>query len=261
MAIGNPYDISSEYNITQLLEHFDSPFIMAVVNEKIDKLDFSAVLDEPNIVEAYEENFKSMLEDYPGDSDNIKGIRIQVYTDIINTLCQRFGLQFNEDDDNIDRFTAAFYLYDFLVCNRCKYIVNFFTSYIVNNRDSLARSLDLEGYNKGRDSAAAYGKAMHTDPLYGAISANLMQVIGQITTFNISLLNIFQSVYVDTNVVTFLDNIVADTGNFFETYYCNVTQQPEIAPIVITNIRLNLQKVVGKPATSGLAEFMNIASN
>ena len=202
-----------------------------------------------------------MNDNYPGDSANIRLIRAQVYMDVINILCNRFNLRFNDLDENIDLYTAAYYLYDFLVCNRNNIMVTFFTSFIINNKESLSRFLNLEEYKKSKDSASAYGKRMYDDNQYGIISANMVKVLNHIATLDISLVNIFQSVYSSPEVVAFLDNAVADMGNFFKDHYCEVLNQPEILPIIITNIRLSLQRLVGNIAESTIQQFMSYAED
>ena len=242
------YEISNEYNVTEMLERFDSNYIFDIINDKLDNIDYTAVLPDSNVIISFEENFKAMNDNYPGDSANIRLIRAQVYMDVINILCNRFNLRFNDLDENIDLYTAAYYLYDFLVCNRNNIMVTFFTSFIINNKESLSRFLNLEEYKKSKDSASAYGKRMYDDNQYGIISANMVKVLNHIATLDISLVNIFQSVYSSPEVVAFLDNAVADMGNFFKDHYCEVLNQPEILPIIITNIRLSLQRLVGNIA-------------
>lgn len=252
-----PYAIANEFNITELLEHFDTNYIYDMINDKIEHIDYASILEEPNIIASFEENFKIMNDNYPGDSQNIKSIRVQVYTDIINILCEKFNLQFNEVDEYIDKYTVAFYLYDFLICNRNKYLVNFFTSFIINNKDSLCSFLNLEDYRKSKESAAIYSKRVYDDNIYGIISANIVQVIQHIATLDITLYNIFQSTYTSTEVVNFLDNAILDKGNFFKDYYCIVLGESENMPVIITNIRLMLQSIVGNINQQGIQEIMS----
>ena len=233
MPINQPYDISNEYNITELLEHFDSNYIFDIINDKIGTIDYSSVLEEPNVVTSFEDTFKVMNENYPGESQNIRQVRLQVYTDIISILCKKFNLYFNEEDEYIDRFSLAYYLYDFLVCNRNKHLINFFTSFIINNKDSLCAFLNADEYHKGKDSAAAYSKRIYDDQKYGLISANMLKVIKYIATIDISLVNIFQSIYSSPEPLTFLTNAVADRGNFFRDIYCKVFDQPDVVPVII----------------------------
>ena len=162
-----------------------------------------------------------------------------------------------EADENINLYTAAFYLYDFLICNRNNIMITFFTSFIAYNKDSLSRFLNLDDYRKGKDSASAYGKRIYSDQKYGIISANMNKVLNHIATLDISLLNILQSVYTSPEVIAFFDNAVADKGNFFKDFYCSALEQPEALPIIITNIRLSLQKIVGDISPSNIQEIMS----
>ena len=150
------YQISSEYDIINILSKFDSNYIFDVINDKLNNISFATSLIEPNIVNAFETNFKVMNDQFPGDSQNIINIREQVYRDIIRILTQKFNLQFNTIDDTIDPYTAAYYAYDFLVCNRNNIMINFFTAFIVNNKDCLYRMLTLEDFKKNKDSAVEY---------------------------------------------------------------------------------------------------------
>ena len=254
--ITQPYEISNEFNITELLNHFDSNYIFDIINDKLNSMEFASILNEPNVVISFEENFKMMNDNFPGDGQNIRLIRNQVYTDIVTVLCQKFNLAFDEENDNIDRYTLAYYLYDFLVCNRSNYMVNFFTSFIINNKESLSRFLNLDEYRKAKDSAAAYGKRIYEDQKYGIISANMNRVINHIASLDITLENIFQSTYSNPQIVEFLSNSIFDKGNFFLDFYYKVFENPEIMPIIITNIRLSLQKIVGDISQSNIQELM-----
>ena len=251
------YQITSEYNIAELLSHFDSNYIFDVLEDKLQNISFASSLNEANIVESFESNFKAMNEKFPGDSQNIRTIREQVYRDIIRILTEKFNLQFNTVDDTIDLYTAAYYLYDFTVCNRNKIMINFFTAFIVNNKDSLSMNLNAQDFRKNKDSAAAYGKRIYEDKKFGIISANMNTVINYISELDIKLVNIFQSTYKDIRLVNFLDNAFADKGNFFKDFYCSVLHRPEDLPIVITDIRLLLNKFVSSFSnTANIDDFL-----
>ena len=256
MATMEPYRINNEYNISEILAHFGSEYTMHALEDKLENIDYTSSLIEPNFVSAYESNFKLMEEEYPGDTQNIKSVRQEVYSEIIRMLCEKFNLTFNDTDENIDLYTAAYYLYDFLVCNRNTIMVNFFTAFIINNKDSVYGILTQEDIKKNKDSSSAYSKRVYVDPKYIAISANIPRIIDYISTFDIQLSNIFQSVYVDYKLVQFLDNAFADNGNFFKDYYCAAIKNMEIAPIIIINIRLSLQRLVGDISASHIDELI-----
>lgn len=250
------YNMNSEFTITELLSHFDSDIIIDIMRDKLSGNRYKT-LPEPNIISSFEENFKRMNEEFPGDSQNINTIRVRVYREIIETICEAYNLQFNYLDESIDLYSAAYYIYDFLICNYSKILVNFFTSFIMNNSDSLYKNLNLESLKKSKDSSTIYGKSVYDTPKYALISANLEKVIKYISTLDITLNNIFSSTYVDIKIVEFLDNIVADKGNFFKDYYCSVLDKIEILPIVLTDIRLQLQNYLGNISTTGIKEYLN----
>ena len=252
-----PYIISNEYNITEILAHFDSDYVISTIEDKLEEIDFASSLIQPNIIASFEENFKLMREQFPGDESNINAVRIRVYTEIIQILCAKFNLQFNEIDDTIDLYTAAFYAYDFLVCNRNNIMVNFFVSFIRNNKDSLYNALNLDAIKKNKDSSLMYGKKIYADQKYILISANIEKVIKYISSLDIRLVNIFQSTYTNPEIVMFLDNAFADRGNFFNAYYCSIINRPEELPIVITNIRLQLQRMVGNINSDSIENIIN----
>lgn len=261
MTINNfePYQVSSEQNIAELLAHFDADYVLRVLEDKLESLNFATSLTDPNFVAAFEENFKLMNENFPGDSENIRAKREEVYTLIINILCQRFNLEFNTVDPNIDTFTAAYHLYDFLVNNRNNHMVRFFTLFIVNNKESLYQIMNTDDFRKNRDLSAAYSRRVYTDPKFAVISANINEVINYISTLDIRLINIFQSIYPDTAIVGFMDNAFRDKGNFFLDYYCKALKNPESAPVIITNIRLSLQKIAGNKSAAYMDELIGIA--
>lgn len=254
------YEINNEYNVTDILAHFDSNYILNIIEDKLENISFATSQIEPNIVVSFENNFKNMNDRFPGDSQNIRNIREQVYRDIIRILTNKFNLQFNMSDENIDLYTAAYYLYDFLMSHRNNIMVNFFTAFIINNKESLCTTLNIEEFRKGKDSAAAYSKRVYQDNKFAIISANMPAIINYISTLDVTLLNIFQSTYKDIKLVQFLDNAFADKGNFFKDYYCSILNKPEELPIIITNIRLALQSHVGNISQSDINEFLSFSN-
>ena len=76
------YNISSENNLTELLAHFDSGFVLNIIEDKINMRQYNS-MPESNIIKSFEENFKVMKEQFPGDGENINLVRTRVYTEII----------------------------------------------------------------------------------------------------------------------------------------------------------------------------------
>ena len=45
-----PYIISNEYNITEILAHFDSDYVISTIEDKLEEIDFASSLIQPNII-------------------------------------------------------------------------------------------------------------------------------------------------------------------------------------------------------------------
>ena len=251
-----PYQIANEFNIADLLAHLDAQTIYDILDDKLNNISFSKTTIESNIVGAFAITFQQMNDQFSGDSQNIKSISVEVYRTIIEKLTKSFNLEFNYADDTIDLYTAAYYLYDFLVCNRNNNMINFFVSFIVNNKDVIYNGLG-EDAKKIKDSSINYSKRIYADSKYAAISANIKTVIENISTMDIRLGNIFQSTYRDPNLVLFLDNAFADRGDFFKNYYCNIIRNQEELPIIITDIRLALQRIVGDISGDSIRQYLS----
>lgn len=237
------YNISSENNLTELLAHFDSGFVLNIIEDKINNRGYNSI-PESNIIKSFEENFKVMRESFPGDGENINLVRTRVYTEIISILCNGFNLNCILDDST-DLYSAAYYLYDFLICNSAPIMINFFTAFIINNKDSLYNSLNLDSYKKSKDSSTLYNKRIFIDPKYITISANLEMVLQHIVTIDISLENILQTTYVNPQIIMFLSEIITDKGDYFNDFYCKLLSDPNYLPVILTDIRLQLQKILG----------------
>ena len=259
MPVIPPGQIDSELNLAECIQHFDTEYIMDIVKNKIATVNYSNTLPDPNLITSLESDFKVFMEQIPDDEPNIKEIRDSLYLNIIHLLCDSFNLQFNEDDPSIDRYTAAFYLYDFLICNRVAYMINFFTSFIINNKDSLCQNLSFEEYKKGRDNAG-FGKKIYADPKYTIIAANMKTVLHHIVGIDVTLYNIIESTYTNPAIVAFFDNIVTDRGDFCKDFYATIVTRPEYEPIINVGVRLALQRFVGDISQSDIHEMMMIAN-
>ena len=54
----------------------------------------------------------------------------------------------------------------------------------------------------------------------------------------------------------FLDNAFADRGNFFYDFYCVNILKESVLPIIITNIRLDLQRIVGNISSDSIQNIL-----
>src|SRR5699024_4568225 len=97
------YIIISVNQLTEFLSHYDTNFVMSVVDNGIaSRYNPNAVLSQPNIVAAWEQNFKQMLSEFaelPDAKARITSVRDETYREIITRICREFNLNFTIDED------------------------------------------------------------------------------------------------------------------------------------------------------------------
>jgi hypothetical protein len=237
-------DMIAEGEIANLLSHFNSDYIMTVINENINKrFNYNPIGNNPNIVASYEYNFKDLLQKYPSDNDNILQVRFETYRDIINTICNSFKLQYVGIEET-DIYSAAYYLYEFLVCGFANNMVTFFANYIYKNREAIYNNMDLAKYRKDKDASTIYGKRAFNDPKIAVIISKMNEVLYYISGFDIGIYNIL-SLIMDKQKADFISSIIVPCGNFFKENFCAV-----ISPLVITDIRLKIHNLATEEMNS-----------
>jgi hypothetical protein len=194
--------------------------------------------NKPNIINSIENNFKQLSINFPDRLEEIQQIRTDTYTQIIDTLCTEYHLQFLYRDD-IDYYTSAQYMWDFLVCNFRAYMVNFFTRFIMKEKDSIYNALNLDKYKKAKDTNTIYGKDSFEDVRIAIISSNLKEILEYIKGFDISLYDIISFSY-DKTRSEFISSILVDAdGSFYTNIYYSILEY-NIADI-ITDIKFMIQ--------------------
>lgn len=243
MSVANSqvYNIQTENEVAIILSRFNSNFIFDVIRDNLAQKFNYSFISAPNVVAAFEQNFKYFQIRYPSDYDNIEVVRISTYKEIINILCNEYNLQFN-DNDGLDYYSLALYLYDFLACNFNNYMVSFFANYIYKEKNSLYEFLNMEALKKNKDSSTIYGKKIYKDPKLAILNANLNSVIASICNFDITFENILSIVYSNKNIVNYLTAHVSPINDFFKSTYC-YSFSLDMQPVILTNIRLEIQKM------------------
>lgn len=236
------YAIATENEISNILSHFNSQYIMDIIHDNLKKRLVYTMIPNPNIVNSYEANFRSFESEFPFDIENIKNVRKETYSEIIDTLCNYYNLHFNDYDEDIDYFTAASFLYDFLVSNFVKGVTIFFCNFIISEKDTLYTQLDLESLKKNKDSSTTYNKKIYQDPKLAIINSNIEIVVNQMASYDINIYNIIDSLYPNNDINNFLKRIISDNGDFYKTVYVELLTNPYSRPEILSNIRLDLQK-------------------
>lgn len=236
---GKQSNVNIDNALAAILDQFDENYI-------IDAIEFSLenkfrLYDQPmpNMVYAYEQQFVRLTDGFQSNAQDIASARTNTYLDIINILCNRHDLAFNFSDD-IDYYSAAFYLYEFLVSKFTDNIRAFYTNYIIQEKDSLYKGMELDSIDKG-NIALGYSMKIFKSPKLAAIHANMGRVLEDIQTMDIDLYTIFDMVYAQKDISRYLYNLVSDQGNFFLNFFEKHILDPISGPELQTAIKLNLQ--------------------
>lgn len=232
------FNIVSENQIATILSHFNSDYIMSSIIEKISSRNFYS-MNNPNVVYSYEINFQQIKSLYPSDVQNIDSVRIQTYQEIIDILCQHHKLAFNENMQ-VDYYSAAFYLYDFLVSNFLPYIVSFYVKYLVAEKSRLYEYI----ISRGTERDMGYSRKIYKDNKIATISSNLDIALDYIKGLDIPLNVIISSLY-PTEIANFLNQIIAPVSDFYKEIYVATFNDPLMMPEIVTGIRLELQAKYG----------------
>lgn len=246
--------LTSEYEVAEVLAHFNSQYILDVIQDKINnKFNPNIVMGSanPNIVLSFEDNFNRCKAIYPEDVPNIESVRTETYMEIIDIIKDNYNIGFVYYE-GIHPYTYAYYLYDFFVCNFANYIAKFFAQYIINNKDLLYTSLGLEAYRKQKDSTTSYAKKVYEDNKLAIISTNIVYVVNAMKSFDIQPKDIFSIIYGSVDIVDMLTASIQFPYDPFKQLFYSVP--PDYEPILFTNIRLYLQQMVQR--TESVANYL-----
>lgn len=232
------YQVNAERDITIILSKFNTNFIYdCIENALTAKNNAQFIIPNPNLVRSLEDNFIIMQQNFPDDRANILACRKETYNEIINYLCDKFNLSFSTNDE-IDLYSAAYYLYDFLVSNYLQNLTLFFGKFILHEKNNLYKSLNLDRFKKSNN--INYGKKLIKDPIISIILTQISYIIDQLMSFDFDFDSIVRIAYDNNNISNFIISQFNDNEYFYNFYKSDISNS-FIRPNIITNIRLLIQ--------------------
>ena len=245
LADSSANNIITENQLSILLTHFDTNYIFGIITDNIGNRFNCYHIQMPNIIAAYEQDFKLLASQYTDVSmiETINVTRGETYKAIIDLLCNNFSLQFNEQLEGIDYYSAAYVLYSFLISDFKNNMINFFTNYIIREKNGLYDALGMASFKKSKDSSTVYNKKLYKNGKLAIINANLEYVLDSICNFDIPLDVLLNTTFTDKNYVKFIENMIQPIQDFFKFAYVPIIKEPGLRPILITDIRLKIQSL------------------
>ena len=238
----NSYNIDTDAGIGAILSNLDSDYIMAVIDDSLEKKFRPFDEPMPNMVDVLERNFIAILNNAPDYREKVLDVRKQTYIEIINRIVDYYNLNVTidliaEDEENIH--TIAKMLYDVFIARFTDNMINFFTSYIIDNADSIYNYLkSMDNINRPRDNGA-YAKNNFLDDKFILIHANANMIIYNIAGYDIGL-NTLLNYFFNQQVAEYMNSILEDKGDIYKYHY-GFYIKSNYGPEVITRIKLELQ--------------------
>lgn len=232
------YNTHVQNEIADILVYFDENLIIDSVNLAIaQRFNFDTCIPGINLVESLEQKFKFSLENTDTDvRDFILEKRNNVYSLIINLICNSFNLTFTNNYNSSDNYALAYYLYDFLISDFKNKMIMFFTNYIYKEKNNIYTN-HLSHLKKEKNSSMVYGKKLYKNTKFATINANMEYVISNLSCYDISFEEILTNVYPEKSIVQLLaDNIIPNV-DFYKVHYCNLFNTMIKYPI-INQVRL-----------------------
>lgn len=235
------YNITAENEVASILSHFESEFVFDIIRDSMEKKYSYNYISSPNLINALDMNFKQIEDYYQKDLDIIRLTKIETYKEIINVICKEYNLEYRDIED-LDYYSAAYYVYDFFVSNFCTYLVSFFTDYIIKESENIYNTFNLGNMKKNKDSSTLYNKKIYKDPNLAIINANLEYVINNMGQLDIGLEYILLSTYKNFDIVNFILRFIRPFNNFFRESYIQPFST-DIKAELLSSIRIEIQKV------------------
>lgn len=269
-ANSQAYNIATENELAEVLSHYSSEFVFSIIDKSMSNRFLTVPsVAIPNVVGAWEQNFKAIIAQYGSDSTmEVARVRSETYREIIDAICKEFNLNFTIDD-SVDLYSAAYQLYDLFVCNFAESLTTFFANFIYRERSSLYDSLGLADMKKNKDSSTIYGKKIYKDIKLAIINANIDMVIREVCAMEFPFHAIISLICGNASELKkYILTIVSADNAFFQNAYVTALNS-DIRAELITAIRIKLQKlalsheqivdaselnVVAQPATEDPAE-------
>lgn len=241
------YNLAVESDTSTIISHFDEEFVLDIVEDNLLRRINVYQPNLPNIVSAIEQHYKVLANNDEirlNHSVEVLQKRNSIYNSIISLLCNRHNLVYTPIDETVDLYSISYYLYDFLVSNFRKYIVDFFTLYIYKEKNEIYNAFNLEDKKKDKDSSTIYGKKLYNDQKIAIINANLDEVLVGLCGVDVNFIDILNAVYENKSISNHIYNNIVSSNNFFTDIYSTIIRNLNYRQMIITDIRFALHQIV-----------------
>lgn len=239
------YSIVSDREIASIIGNFSPGMVMNTLHNILNDPDRLRYFSIGNLVNAYETDYQLNITQYPDHAQEFAQVRTDVYEAIINKLCDHFHLSANLNA-GMDLYSVASNMYQFLVAEFPKNIVNFYYNLMLREKNNIYHRYDLEAFKKAKDSSTIYSRKVYktTDNKLWLIHTNLDAIITDMYAQDISLEQVIELCFMENKTISkFLSSFLLENHNFYQSFiipYMNSIHRAS----TITHIRLQLQPMI-----------------
>lgn len=238
----NSYTIDTDAGIGSILSNFDSEYILHIVDDSIQQKFRPFDGPMPNLVDVLERDFYSIKVNAPDYVENVDSVKRQTYIEILNRICLAYNLSFVGNLDYIEDkelYGIVRLMYDIFVSRFTDNIIDFFTSYIIQNADSIYAYLKTMD-NINRPKNAVFSDENFIDNKFILINANINMIIYNIVSYDISL-NDLLNYFCSQGIASRMSELLVDNGDIYKFFYAIYIKDKSKSPELITRIKLELQ--------------------
>jgi hypothetical protein len=237
--------ITTDYGLATILSNFESDYIIHIVKDSLTmKFRPFESTPMPNIVDIYQRNFLDIEQNSDQEYlEKIESVKHDTYEEIINIICSYYDISYTIDlsEYSGDRlYSICRILYDIFVCRFSENFISFIVKYIISNCDSIYSYLEKDENSIKPKEIGQYDRKNYLDNKFILIHANLNTVIYNMTSYDISLNELF-GYFLDTKTYNEFSNIFVENTNVFKNHFAIYINDPIYQAGVMTNAKLLLQ--------------------
>ena len=223
--------ISTDYEIATILGNFSDDIIADIIKESISYRFRPFGLRTPNYPEILCGQINNVLNHSTGHDEEIINTKEEMFRSIIDTIGESFGFQVSYEIPSEQLYSLCYIVYQLFVSEFTDRMLNFYTQYVIDNKENILHYIKQEDINK-----SSYSKKIYTNQEYGLIYDNMVKVMDIIAGLDIRLPELIT--YLSNQITSdFVCSYIEETGDVYKNNFAVYIIDPTTIAEVITAVR------------------------
>lgn len=231
--------IDTDRELAIILSKFSDQFITDMIVESLNYKFRPFANRMPNLPYVLKLQFRDIVEHCSIETDEVVEKEMEIYQNIVQLVCQYYGLQVTTDIPDEQLYSFVYLLYQIFVCEFSDRMLAFYSNYISMNSDQL---LGMIPDDKKSQTRSTYTKKMYSDHTIVGVYENMDTIMDIIASMDIPLyqLLVFLS---DENSAQFLCSYIADTGDVYKNHFASYIRDPITRTDISTTIKIRFMNL------------------